>query len=99
MAIIQRVCLVLGLVALAGCDRLDPLQRPYMWHETEVNAHNIAAMAVNPADLIHGRGQARRPARMETNGVERLWTGKALPLPMDTPGATSGGTTTNNGGT
>jgi type IV pilus biogenesis protein CpaD/CtpE len=88
----------LSLLALAGCDQIDPLKRPYMWHETSVNAHNIAAMAANPADLIRGRDQRRRSAIMDADGVQRAWTGKLVPLPTDTPGAPSGGSTTTGAG-
>jgi type IV pilus biogenesis protein CpaD/CtpE len=89
----------LSLLALAGCDQIDPLKRPYMWHETGVNTQNIAAMAANPADLIHGRDSARRRAAMESDGVDRLWSGKPLPLPSDTPGAATGGAAASGGGT
>jgi type IV pilus biogenesis protein CpaD/CtpE len=87
-----------GLLALAGCDQIDPLKRPYMWQETGANAHNIAAMAANPADLIHGRDLARRRSAMDSDSVDRLWSGKTLPLPTDTPGASAGGATTSGGG-
>jgi uncharacterized membrane protein YgcG len=79
----------LSLTALAGCDQIDPLKRPYMWEATGINAHNIAAMAANPADLTMGRDSTRHRAVVETDGVERLWTGK--PLPLLSGGSASGG--------
>lgn len=82
-----------SLLALTGCNQIDPLKRPYMWEATGVNAHNIAAMAANPADLVRGRDQARRRVIVESEGVQRLWYGKTLPLLSDTPGTagSSGG--------
>jgi type IV pilus biogenesis protein CpaD/CtpE len=92
------VLAALSLLALAGCDQIDPLSRPYMWHETGVNAQNIAAMAVNPADLVHGRNSPRRRAATDSDSVERLWAGRPVALPSDTPGASAGGTTATGGG-
>ncbi len=88
------IAATISLLALAGCNQLDPLKRPYMWHEAGVNAQNIATMAANPADLYHGRETARRRSVMEADGVDRLWTGRAVPLVSDTPGAAAGTSTT-----
>jgi hypothetical protein len=79
----------LSLLTLSGCDQIDPLKRPYMWHATGVNEQNIAAMAVNPADLVHGRDTSQRRVIVESDGVTRLWTGRQLPLLSDTPGSAS----------
>jgi hypothetical protein len=87
----------LGLLTLSGCNQIDPLKRPYMWHATGVNEQNIAAMAVNPADLVHGRESSQRRVGLESDGVTRLWTGKQLPLLTDTAGSTSS-TSTSTGG-
>jgi len=78
-----------SLLALTGCNQIDPLKRPYMWHESGANQHNIAAMAVNPADLSHGRDTSKRQAITESDGVRRLWSGTQLPLL--TSGGSSGG--------
>jgi hypothetical protein len=85
-------------VALTGCDQIDPLKRPYMWHPTGVNEQNIAAMAVNPADLVHGHDSPQRRVVFESDGVARLWTGHQLPLLSDTPGAGSSGGSSTGGG-
>jgi hypothetical protein len=87
----------LSLLAVAGCDQVDPLKRPYMWHEGEVNPQNIAAMAANPADLTHGRDTAKHNASLETDSVEKLWSGKPTPL-LQTTGMGSTGTTGSSGG-
>jgi hypothetical protein len=79
----------LSLLALTGCNKLDPLKRPYMWQATGSNEQNIAAMAANPADLIHGQDSQRRRASMDTDSVMRVWTGKTVPLMSDTAGSTS----------
>jgi len=86
----------LSLLALTGCNQLDPLTRPYMWHPTEVNAQNIAAMAANPNDLNRGRDTPRRRVHMEAAGVERLWNGQTLPLLVGAGG--SGGSSGSGGG-
>jgi type IV pilus biogenesis protein CpaD/CtpE len=81
----------ISLLALAGCSQIDPLTRPYMWEESGVNAHNVAAMAANPADLTHGRGSPQHRVSEESDPVEHLWAGK--PTPLLTSG-TSGSTGT-----
>jgi hypothetical protein len=89
----------ISLLGLTGCNQIDPLQRPYMWHASNVNQHNIAAMAANPADLGYGRSSPQRRVVVESDGVTRLWTGKSLPLLSDTPGAASSGSSSGGGGT
>ncbi|HEX3991384.1 MAG TPA: hypothetical protein VHX39_09455 [Acetobacteraceae bacterium] len=69
-----------------------------MWHATGVNEQNIAAMAANPADLVHGRDAPRRRVVLESDGVNRLWTGKQLPLLSDTPGASASSGSSTGGG-
>lgn len=95
------------LLALTGCNQIDPLKRDYMWHATGVNEHNIAAMAVNPHDLVRGRDTARRRVVVELEGVERLWSGRPYPLPTSggaaggaaSGGASGGGGSSSGGGT
>jgi hypothetical protein len=69
-----------------------------MWHATGVNNQNIAAMAVNPADLVHGRDTAQRRVIVESDGVTRLWTGHQLPLLSDTPGSSASTSSSSGGG-
>jgi hypothetical protein len=69
-----------------------------MWHATEVNEQNIAAMAVNPGDLVHGRDTSRRQVVTESDGVVRVWTGHTLPLLTDTPGASASTSTSGGSG-
>ena len=86
-----------SLLVLAGCDQLDPLKRDYMWHPADINRQNIAAMAVNPNDLIRGRQAGRRRAVNEADAVEKIWSGKPTPLPGSA--ASGGGAATGTGGT
>ena len=81
------------LLGLTGCQQLDPLTRPYSWQPSNVNASNIAAMAVRPADLMQGRHvSARRPAREDSAAADRLLSGKPAPvLSGGGGGAASGG--------
>jgi type IV pilus biogenesis protein CpaD/CtpE len=81
----------LSLLALAGCDQIDPLTRPYVWKATNVNVRNIAAMADDPLDLIRGRETRSRRAIQESDAVEHLWAGKTMPLLGATGGPGGGG--------
>ena len=80
----------LGPLALTGCDKMDPMTRPYYWNESEANKTNIAAMVANKNDLTHGRHSDRRRDIEESDAVERVWTGHATPLLTETPGSTGG---------
>jgi hypothetical protein len=88
----------LSLLALAGCDQIDPLKRPYMWYAAGVNTRNIGAMAANPTDLAHGRDAPIRRSALDSDSVDRLWNGKVLPLPSDTPGSTVAAPAATGGG-
>ena len=88
----------ISMLALAGCNQIDPLKRPYMWEATGVNNRNIAAMAVNPGDLVHGRDSSQRRVVVESDGVTRLWSGRPLPLLSDAPGASTSSSSSSGGG-
>jgi hypothetical protein len=85
----------LSLLALTGCDQMDPMTRPYVWKPSGANADNISAMAADPHDLIVGRTQ-RGPRRSgsDVDAIDRLWTGKPVPLLS----AGSGGSGAGGGG-
>jgi hypothetical protein len=80
------VAAILTLLALSGCDKIDPLTRPYVWVPTNVNTHNIAAQALNPADLVHGRESKNTRAIEESDAVEHLWAGHSAGLLSSTGG-------------
>jgi uncharacterized membrane protein YgcG len=88
-----------SLLALAGCNELDPLKRPYMWTDQNVNEKNIAAMAVNPGDLIHGQDSPTRPARQDSEAVDRSWSAKPVPLSGGGGASGSSGSSSGGGGT
>ena len=88
----------LVLLGLTGCQQLDPLTRPYSWQPSNVNASNIAVMAVRPADLMRGRhASARRPAREPSAAAERALSGKTLPF-LGGGGGGGGGGAASGGG-
>jgi len=90
--------IALSLPALGGCGQTDPLTRPYMWEESGVNAHNIAAMAANPADLTHGRDSPQRRVSVESDPVDHLWAGKPTPLLTSGSMGSTGAPATTGGG-
>jgi type IV pilus biogenesis protein CpaD/CtpE len=81
----------LTLLTLTGCDQIDPLTRPYVWHPTDINVHNIAAQVDNPADLIRGRETKSRRAMQESDAVDHLWAGKPAQFIGSGGGASSSG--------
>ncbi len=89
----RGVLVALALVAAPGlvaCERIDPLTKPYAWHPTDSVARNVTAMAAHPADLIRGRDNPRRNARMEADAIERIWTGHPVQLLNGTSSGGSG---------
>jgi type IV pilus biogenesis protein CpaD/CtpE len=95
------LCAAAASLTLAGCDKIDPMSRPYVWHPTDVNQHNIAAMVDNPEDLIAGRETQQRRAFIDTGAVYRLMTGTSAPLLSiyGGPGGGGGGGAASGGGT
>ncbi len=81
----------LSLLCLSGCDQIDPLTRPYVWKATDINRHNIAAMAVHPSDLIQGRGTARHGAFEDVAAIDHINGGKPVVLPNPAAGSGGGG--------
>jgi hypothetical protein len=82
MTPIQRLSLAAGLVALlSGCNALEPYDRADTWHPTGANEANLAAMAVNPADLAHGRGTTASDGTTAAAAIDRLRHDRVKPLP------------------
>ncbi len=90
----------LSLLTLSGCNSIDPLKRTYMWHPDNAVFHNMAVMAANPDDLVRGRETSTHLVGMESDGVDRAWNGKALPLlgPASGGGGGGGGSGSSSGG-
>jgi type IV pilus biogenesis protein CpaD/CtpE len=51
-----------------------------MWLPVGVNSRNLAAMVVNPDDLVQGRGNTGADSPLAINAVTRLMDGKLKPL-------------------
>jgi uncharacterized alpha-E superfamily protein len=88
-------CLV---TLLAGCEALEPYQRPYSWHPTGANVANLAAMVADPHDLLHGRGAAVTDGTTAAAAIDRLHhdhvkplldVGNATPSASATPGTSN----------
>ena len=76
---VSGIAACLLLLGVAGCDRIDPLKKPYVWKPEQVNRSNIAAMAANPNDLVEGRGTGHhRRSSSEVFAIERVMSGKQL---------------------
>lgn len=65
----------------AGCAQIDPYQRPGMWQPDDAIDRNIAAMAQDPGDVVHGRGAAGPSLKTGATAVDALWRDKVKPLP------------------
>lgn len=76
----RHLCLRLGVLLLAGCANKEPYQRTDVWYPTGSNAGNIAAMAVNPNDLIRGHGSLTTDAVPATIAVDRILLDHPKPL-------------------
>ncbi len=76
---LTSIAVAAGILALAGCGNRDPYYRTDVWKPNGANAANIAAMAANPYDLIHGRGnKAGRLSKDQVHAVDRAWTGAPI---------------------
>jgi hypothetical protein len=65
---------------LSGCNTLEPYTRAYSWHPTGANEANLAAMAANPSDLVHGRGTSPSDGLAGAAAVDRLRHDHVKPL-------------------
>jgi len=70
-----------GLLALAGCDNLDPYTREGAWRPTGVNQHNLTAMVASPGDLAQGREDLSGNGQFAAQALDRLRRDKVRPLP------------------
>jgi hypothetical protein len=89
----MRALLPAGLLLatlVSGCAQDDPYTRDGMWQPEGINDQNLAAMAANPADLLHGHGESRPQPRLATVAVTRLLAGSPTPLPVISADVTPG---------
>jgi type IV pilus biogenesis protein CpaD/CtpE len=69
------------LIPLCGCDPLVAANDAHSWHPTGIYDANLAAMADNPADLVHGRGLRGSNGVAATAAIDRLRHDTVKPLP------------------
>ncbi|HEY7576004.1 MAG TPA: hypothetical protein VH855_00295 [Acetobacteraceae bacterium] len=84
-----RIAPMIAVLTLAACQEMDPYSRPDTWQPTGANAGNIAAMAANPYDLIHGRGVQQVDSRGSNQAIGHVWTD--TPKPLLNPGGFDAG--------
>lgn len=87
----RHLILAAGLLALAGCDQLDPQLKTDAWRPTGANAGNIAAMVADPHDLISGHGTMFHDVHAPALAVDHLWLDQPKPLVSSTGGSGGGG--------
>lgn len=75
-----RLSLLL-IPALCGCTTLDPLTRDGLWHPTGANQANLAAMVVDPADLVRGKDYEGTDGQLAAAAVARLRVNRVKQLP------------------
>lgn len=73
--------LALALLAVAGCEAMEPYFREGTWRPTGSNDLNIAAQIIRPSDLVRGVDYAPRDGTMPTAAIERYRAGKIKKLP------------------
>ena len=84
-----RFCLaILGVLGaasgLAGCDlNTDPYSRTDVWRPEGANIGNLAAMLVNPLDLVHGQAATGPSIKLSSIAVVQLWRGQSVPLQQE----------------
>jgi type IV pilus biogenesis protein CpaD/CtpE len=72
---------LLVAAALAGCDSLDPYDRPGTWRPTGANDANLRAMLVEPDELFVGTAETGADGHLGAVAVERLRADRVRELP------------------
>ena len=91
MSKLAKIALAGAVLALAGCEEMDPYHRHDVWYPTGAPQANLAAMVANPNDLIRGRGDGKVDAQRAEMAVTRIRQDKPKILPNPTGGGGSGG--------
>lgn len=96
MLVRQLLCVL--VVALAGCNAIDPYIREGTWRPNDSNEANLRAMVASPSDLVRGvegpgNGQLAAAAldRYRNDKVRQLpESGVAQVVPIATGGTQQG---------
>jgi hypothetical protein len=88
---VNRVRTILSLLLLGGCAQIDPYTREDMWQPNGANSLNLAAMVVQPSDLIRGHGDPGPQPVLASIAVGRLLLGVPKPLPPVSDDSAPGG--------
>ncbi|HEX2943701.1 MAG TPA: hypothetical protein VHO91_21775 [Rhodopila sp.] len=78
--------LMIASIGTSGCSDRDPYLRTDVWRPTGANAANIAAMVVNPRDLVMGRNASSRDTKAAGLAVEHVWTNQLQPFASSAAG-------------
>jgi hypothetical protein len=78
---LRPIALLLLLLIVTGCDKLDPYHRPGVWRPNGANAANLRAMVAVPADLVAARPAAPASGGLAADALNRLRQDRVRPLP------------------
>ena len=81
MVLGKRLSLFLALIALVGCDAVDPYQRAGLWRPNHANDFNLTRMVAAPGDLAYGAGDGAGDGQQAVAALDRLRAGKVKSLP------------------
>jgi hypothetical protein len=77
----KRAAGLLLLVALAGCNQIDPYQREGVWRPNGANDANLRAMVAVPSDLVAATPARPADGELAAAAVDRLRHDRVHPLP------------------
>jgi hypothetical protein len=76
-----RSTVLLLLIVLAGCDRIDPYKREGTWRPSGANEDNLRAMVVVPSDLAVATHASPADGQLAAAALSRLHHDRVRPLP------------------
>jgi hypothetical protein len=76
-----RSTVLLLLVVLAGCDRIDPYKREGVWRPSDANEANLRAMVVVPSDLSVATRAGPADGQLAAAALARLHHDRVRQLP------------------
>jgi hypothetical protein len=79
--IMLRSTVLLLLIVLAGCDRIDPYKREGAWRPNGANEANLRAMLVAPADLSVATRAGPADGQLAAAALSRLHHDRVRQLP------------------